>query len=268
MDLLSIVNSLWRHKIIAIPIIVFTALAAFYTVKIKAPVYQASASVLLANPQGSPTPAQIAQNPKLKNINPYNTFVGYGNLQVVGDILIEVVTGPAAQPALTQAGVDPRYKVVLNTDYGNPPIIDITGVGTSPQKAILSANVIAATLKADLVSIQKSQGIYSLYSITAINLVTPTQAQPSSSGKLRSLIAVLALGAILLFVAVSVTDAIDRRKRDSSGSNGAAANGARARAVVGDATRPDLRSIGARSRQLRLSTPAASRDRGERPGFK
>jgi capsular polysaccharide biosynthesis protein len=265
MDLLSIVNSLWRHKIIAIPVIIFTAMAAFYIVKLKPPVYQVSASVLLANPPGPATQAQIAQNPELKNINPYNAFAGYGNLQVVADILIEVLTSPASQSALTQAGVDPRYTVALSTDYGDPPIIDITGEGASAQKAILSANVISATIKADLVHLQLGEGIASHYNITAINLVTPTQARPSSSGKLRSLIAVLGLGLILLFVAVSVTDGIERRKRDSSAGRGAVANGAHAGAGVGSAARHDYNSgsIGARSRQLRLSTPVVSRYRGE-----
>lgn len=266
MDLLSIVHSLWRHKLITIPVIVFTAMAALYIVKIKPPVYQASGSVLLANPQGPATPAQIAADPKLKNVNPYNAFAGYGNLQVVADILIEVVTDPADQPALTQSGVDPRYKVELNTDYGNPPIIDITGVGATRQEAIRSANVIAATIKADLTRLQRSQGIGSLYSITAIDLVKPTQAQASSSGKLRSLIAVLALGVILLFVAVSVTEAIDRRKRDPSDSDGAVANDGRPGAIIGDAARLRYEpgSIGARSRQLRITTPLPSRDRAER----
>ncbi len=218
MDLLSIIQSLWRHKLVTIPVVVFTALAALYVVKIKPPVYQASASILLANPQGAATQSQIAADPRLKTINPYNTFASYGDLTVVADTVIQVVTAPSAQPALLQSGVDPRYQIVVSTAWGNPPIINITGIGTSGQAAIRSASVLVTATEADLYAMQKKQGIDNFYMITPVEIVKPAQAQRSSSGKLRSLIAVLGLGMILLFVVVSVTEGVDKRRKDSSDS--------------------------------------------------
>jgi capsular polysaccharide biosynthesis protein len=218
MDLLSVIQSLWRHKFVTIPIVVFTALAALYVVKIKPPVYQASAGILLANPQGSATPSQIAADPRLKKANPYNTFTSYGDLTIVADTVIQLVTAPTAQQALTQSGVDPRYQMVLSTAVGNPPIINITGVGSNPQEAIRSANLLVDATKTDLYNLQIQQGIDNFYTITAVEIEKPTQAQRSSSGKLRSLIAVLGIGLILLFIAVSVTDAVDKRKKASSSS--------------------------------------------------
>ena len=216
MDLLSVIQSLWRHKLVSIPVVVFTAMAALYVVKIKPPVYESSASILLANPQGQATQSQIAADPRLKKANPYNTFVTYGDLTIVADTVIQLVTAPSAQQALTQSGVDPRYQIAVSTAYGNPPILSISGVGSTPQGAIRSANLLVAAVKADLYQLQKKQGIDKFYMITPVEIVAPNQAQRSSSGKLRSLIAVLGLGAILLFVAVSVTDALEKRRKGSS----------------------------------------------------
>jgi len=216
MDLLSVAQSLWRHKLVTIPVIVLTGLLAFYVVKIKPPVYQATASMLLTNPQNGATASQIAADPRLKTANPYNTFVSYGSLGVVADTVIELVTAPTAQQALTQSGVDPRYQMALSSAFGNPPIINITGVGSSGQEAIRSATLLVEAAQADLHNVQVQLGIDSFYMITAVEIVKPTQAQRSSSGKSRSLVAVLGVGLILLFVAVSVSDAVDKRRKNSS----------------------------------------------------
>lgn len=218
MDLLSIIQSIWRHKFVSIPVVVLTAVLALYVVKIKPPTYQSSASILLANPQGPATESQIAADPRLKKVNPYNTFTSYGELTVVADTVIQVITGPTSQRALTQAGVDPRYQITVSTAWGNPPIINITGIGSTPQSAVQSANALVDATKTDLYNLQKSQGIDKFYMITAVEIVPPNLGQRSSSGKLRSLIAVLGLGIIMLFVAVSVTEAIAKRRKDSSGN--------------------------------------------------
>jgi capsular polysaccharide biosynthesis protein len=216
MDLLSVAQSLWRHKLVTIPVIVLTALMGLYIVKVKPPVYEATASLLLTNPQSGATASQIAADPRLKTANPYNTFVSYGSLAIIGDTMIELVTAPTAQQALTKSGVDSRYQMELSNAFGNPPIINITGVGSSGQEAIRSATLLVDAAKADLHNVQVQLSIDSFYMITAVEIVKPTQAQRSSSGKPRSLIAVLAIGLILLFVAVSVTDAVDKRRKASS----------------------------------------------------
>ena len=76
MDLISIFRAVWRHKLVTIPVILLTCLAAFYVIAIKAPIYQASASFALVYPPGPPTAAQIVANPKLAKINPANPLAG------------------------------------------------------------------------------------------------------------------------------------------------------------------------------------------------
>ncbi len=213
MDLLSILGALWRHKFAALPVMLLTVLGAYYVVVVKAPVYSSSASVLLVSPPVAPTPAQIAANPKLKRLSSNNPYINLGGLPVVADAVISVVTAPTSQQHLLQAGADPRYQITLSTAFGTPPIIQISGVGSSSQAAILSAKLVTRATMNDLYQMQKAQGVNPFYMIRSVELVRPSAATSSVSSKLRTLIALLALGAILLFLVVSVMDVIDRRRK-------------------------------------------------------
>jgi len=214
MDLLSIIRAVWRCKVVTIPVILLTLLGAFYVVKIKPPVYDAQSSLLMLAPPGPPTASQIAADPKLKKQNSNNPYNAYGSLSVIADSVIERVTSAAAQPALLRQGANPQYQLALSTDPSFPPIIVITGVGNTPQEAILTANVVTRAAASDVYKLQQANGTGSQYMIKPVQLVKPTTATRSSSSKLRALIAVLGLGAVLLFIAVSVTDALSKRRKD------------------------------------------------------
>jgi hypothetical protein len=213
MDLLSIMQAIWRHRLAALPVILLTGLGVFYVIAVKPPVYQASANLLLLTPPTAPSPQQIAADPKLAKVDANNPYVGLG-LPVAADAVLNVITDNATALALDNEGVSPNYKAVLSTDFGDPPIIEITGVGPSAEAAIRSANLVTLAARASLFQLQKKQGVTNQYLITSTELVRPQQATLSVSGKLRSLIAVLALGAIMLFVVVSVIDVLQKRRKD------------------------------------------------------
>lgn len=216
MDLFSIIRVIWRHKFVATPIVLLTVIGMYYVFAIKPPVYEATSSLLLLNPPAGPTPAQIAAHPKLAKINSNNPYVDLGNLAAVADAVIEVVTSNSGAQALVQAGADPQYEVALSTDYGAPPIIEITGIAPTAQEAIRTANLVAQATTVELRQMQADQGVNNFYMITTSNLVSPHQAQLSVSGKLRTLIAVLGIGAILLFVVISMAEAVAKRRADGS----------------------------------------------------
>jgi capsular polysaccharide biosynthesis protein len=216
MDLISIFQALWRRRFFAIPVLVLTAILAIYTVKIKPPTYAANASMLLTNPPGQPTQSQIASDPSLKVVSPYNTFVSYGDLRVVANTVMDLINAPSSQAELAQVGVSPNYTLALSTDYGNPPIITITGVGKSPQAAIASASGLALMVKKDLNQVQTGEGVNPFYAIGTLEVVKPTVAVNSSAGKLRSLISVFGVGIVLLFLVVSVADVLDKRRKSGT----------------------------------------------------
>lgn len=213
MDFISIASVLWKQKWLAFPIVLLTALAAVYVVKVKPPVYDATSTVLLTNPLKQATQSQIAAHPSLKKANSDNIFEDYGDLDIVASAVVDDATSPASATALAKAGAGTSYQVELSTDSDNPPIIDITGVGSTPRAAIQSAQVVTTAVQQDLATIQVDQGVDPFFLIGGDNIVKPTQAQRSSSAKLRSLVAVLGAGIVLLFIVVSSADAAARRRR-------------------------------------------------------
>jgi capsular polysaccharide biosynthesis protein len=212
MDLLAIAGTLWRHKLVTIPVILLTLIGAFYVIEIKPPAYAAKASILLTNPPAPPTAAQIAAHPSLGHVNSNNPYASLGNLVLVADVVIEVVTSPTAKQALVQAGANPQYQVALDLSFDSPPAIDITGVATTPGAATQSAQLVANAVSGDLYQLQVSQHTSPGYMIGSIEYVKPTSATASSSSKLRTLIIVVVLGFIVLLVAVSTAQVLEQRR--------------------------------------------------------
>lgn len=212
MDLFGLTGTMWQHKRATIPVILLTLLGAFYVVAVKAPTYQAKASILLSNPPAPPTAAQIAANPGLGRVNTNNPFTSLGSLDFVADVVIEVVTADAAKQALVQEGANPNYQVIIDPSLGSPPAINVTGVGSTAQIAIRSAQLVAMAISKDLHQLQVDQNVDSKYMVSSIEYIKPTSASSSKSSKLRTMIEVVAAGFILLLVAVSVSQGLAERK--------------------------------------------------------
>jgi hypothetical protein len=218
MDLISIVRAMWRHKLATIPVILLTCLGAFYVVAVKAPVYQASASFALVYPPAAPTQAQIAEDPALAKVNTSNPLLGYSDPSAVTQIVIGIVGTSSSQQALLKAGAGTQYQIAPSV--ASSEIISITGVGTTAPSAILSANLVTQAAKNALYQVQANQGVTPKYMIKTYQLATANQAAQKLSGKLRSLVAVLGLGVLLLFIVISVAEAIGKRSTGPTDSNG------------------------------------------------
>ena len=186
-----------------------------YVLVVKAPVYKAQTSyILLPAPTAPPTPDQLAHDPAFKGVKANNPFMSYGNLSTVVDLLTEVMTSPAERQVLAKQGVTGAYTVApLTTDYGNQPIVQITAPGPSPAAATRSAALVGKAFNSRLANMQASQGTSKRYWIGSLVLSRPDRAEQQSSSKLRDLIAVIAVGVILLFVIVSTMNAREERKR-------------------------------------------------------
>lgn len=214
MDLLALSRTIWRHKIAVIPVIVLVVLGLYYVLKVKPPTYEADAELALVNPPAAPTQGQIQADPKLAKINTNNPYLAYGDLTLVGDAVVDLVTSHAAQQALAAQGVSPKYQVSMSSDPGNPAFVDITGVGTTPAAAIQSAQKVMAAASSDLQQMQVHVGVVPEYMITADPLLSATSAQDQISSKLRTLIEVLGAGVILMFVIISIAEAIARKREE------------------------------------------------------
>jgi hypothetical protein len=216
MDLLLIVNRIWRHKFVTVPLILLTVVGAAYVVAVKQPVYQVSASYLLVNPPGPPTADQIAANPSLRRVRADNPYTRFGNQPVMTDVLSRTMSSDSARNALMQAGADPRYLVESALAFGDSvPIMQITAHGSTPESATRTADLVSHAMVRELDRLQSSD-VDPQYRITAQQLQSPGAPQPQAAGKVRVLVGTLGAGAILLFGVISVADALESIRRTRS----------------------------------------------------
>jgi hypothetical protein len=220
MDVVSIFRAIWRHKFATIPVILFTCLGAFYVVAIKTPVYQASASFALVYPPAPPTQEQIAADPALAKIPTANPLLGYSDPSAVTQIVISLVGTSSSQQALLKAGAGTQYQI--GPSAGSSEIIQVTGVGPTAQAALRSAGLVTKAAENALYRVQANQGVNPRYMIKSYQLQVPGQAAQKLSSKLRTLIGVLGLGVLLLFIAISIAEAMRKKRAEPYGTNGVA----------------------------------------------
>jgi hypothetical protein len=218
MDLLSIVRKIWRYKLVTIPVVLLTLCGAIYVVAVKQPVYEASSSFVLINPPAPPTAEDIALDPSLGRIDSDNPYTRFTDQSVVVEVLASGITSPSAKRTLEKAGADPRYTVAPVSEFGySSPIIQITAQGWTPQAAIRGAKLVTAAVTRELDHMQQAEGVNPKYRIRTRQLDVPDSAELRASGQLRMLVAVLGLGAVLLFVVVSMADALTTLRMERIG---------------------------------------------------
>ena len=225
MDLLNISRKIWRHRLATLPVIALTLLGTIYIVALKAPEYKVSSSYVLINPPPPPTADEIARDPKLAQINPNNPYTRFSDQSVIVSLLSSSLSNDSAREALSKAGADPRYTVAPDVALGySSQVVQITGVGSTPEGAVQSARLVGTALTRELDRVQASQGVDPHYKIKAQQVVAPDSPKRQISSTLRPLVGVLAVGAILLLLAVSAADALEavraergRPKKDARG---------------------------------------------------
>ena len=218
MNLLLIARKIWRYRLVTLPVIGLTLIGALYVIAAKDPVYEASSSYVLINPPLPPTENEIARDPALSGVDADNPFTRFADQSVVVQVLASTLNGESARQALADAGADERYTVAPSAAFGyTSPIVQITASGDSPEAAVRTAEVVGDAVTGELDRMQQAEGVDSEYRITSQQVHAPDEAELRPAGKLRALVGVLAMGAILLFVVVSVADAVTTLRRERMG---------------------------------------------------
>jgi hypothetical protein len=208
MSLLLIAQKIWRYKFATLPVLGLMLLGAFYVIAIKQPVYQTASSYILLNPPAAPTPDEVARDPKL-GVGTDNPYTRYSDQSIVVQVLASRLSGDDARAELAREGADPRYTVAPSSNFGfSAPIVQITAVGVTPAAAVKTADVVGLAMTRELDRMQQQHGTAPRYRIDAQEVAAAHDARLKASGKLRSLVAVFVLCGILLFVVVSIADAV------------------------------------------------------------
>jgi hypothetical protein len=209
MDLLILARKLWRFRRLTLPIIALTLAGAVYAVALKSPQYEATASYLLINPPPPPTADQIREHPELANVRTDNPYTRFGDQSVIVEVLSRSLGSASARDALAAKGADRHYTVESAVRWGtSTPIVQVVGTGATPAAAARSAKVVSDAVTGELNRMQAVQHVDARYRITTLQVQAPNDPQLQPTGQIRMLLAILAAGTIMLFIAVSFADAL------------------------------------------------------------
>lgn len=214
MSLLAILRTILRHKVATMPIVLLTLVGVGYVVAFTTPVYEAKASYAFINPPGPPSPAEVARDPNLANIQADNPYTRFADQSVVVDILVRKVVSGQVRRELLKEGADPRYDVIPSRQFGSSPIAEVTGVGATAAIAETTARTVSEALRYQLKALQAAEGVAPRYMIRALEVEGPEGARLRVASRVRSLVAVLGLGTVVLFVMVSITEAFDIKRAE------------------------------------------------------
>jgi hypothetical protein len=217
-DLLMIARKIWRYRLVTLPVLVLTLCGAGYAVAVKEPVYETSSSYILINPPAPPTAEEIARDPTLGRVNADNPYTRFPDQSIIVSVLASTMGSEATRRALMEEGADPRYAVARSAEFGySSPIVEISAAGSSPRAAIRSAELVSQAVSRELNRMQQAEGVDRPYRITTQQVDAPDSAVLRASGQLRTLVGVLALGAALLFVAISAADGLTTLRMERRG---------------------------------------------------
>ena len=209
MSLLLILRKIWKYKLVTIPICLLVGVGAFYVVAVTAPTYEASATYILVSPPAPPTETDIARDPALGKVHSDNPYVRFSDQSVLVQVLASRLNSDENRASLIKQGADPNYLAQPSAQFGfSAPILQITGMGPTATLAIRSTDLVGEDLLTELDKMQAIRGVDKPYRITAEAVVPARDAKLKPSGKMSALVAVMVLGLIMLFMAVSVLDAI------------------------------------------------------------
>ena len=192
MDVLSLLRLLARHWRVTAPAALLTLVGLVGVVKVSAPTYNATGSILLLNPRDAPDledPAAQAA-PEVGQ----NAFTRYGDIAIVTDILTRKMSSDSTREELAKHGVG-GYSIVTSA-FQRDPVFEVTGEGPDAASAMRSTDIVLEEASRELADLQVQQGADPAYLISSTPLEAPSTATAMYGSTMRAAIAVVGVGAL------------------------------------------------------------------------
>lgn len=203
MDPIAVFRTIWQHRIVAVPIVVLTALAAIYVYQFAPRSYESSATYAMINPD-IPTEVDVVKNPQLGNLNPKNPYLRSSDPSLIVQVMLTKMNDNSTAELLASQGLGDEYSVSRGVGGINGFLVDITGEGETPEMSIATTQALGKLLQQYLYDAQKVNGADDAYLFSSIVVATPDKATEQFSSRLRALIVVFLGGVVTMFGAVSV----------------------------------------------------------------
>ncbi|MGO4230585.1 Wzz/FepE/Etk N-terminal domain-containing protein [Arthrobacter sp. YAF34] len=218
MDPISVLKSLWRHKWVALPMVLLTCAACAYVMFFAQRTYQATMTYALLTPK-TPTTEELQANPKLAALNSDNPYLRSADNTLLAQVIITKLGSQDVGEQLKKQGLGVEYSVGQSSSSSSGMMLQLSASGTSPTQAVDTALALGKRLTTTLHDVQTINGADNLYLFSALPVDGPGQAKEMFSSRLRTLIIVAVGGALLVFGSVSVARSLElgreRRRAES-----------------------------------------------------
>lgn len=218
MDPISVLRTLWQHRLIAVSVLLLTAFAGAYVFFFSARSFESTAMYALVNPQ-VPTAIQLERDPALEQLNSDNPYLRSSDSSLAAQVLVSKLSSDDTADALKARDLSTEFEVSRAEWSGQGLVITITSDAETPAISIATTQALAEMLVTELHDMQTINGADERYLYTALEVQAADRAKELISNRLRALIIVGVGGFVLLFAAVSVARAVDSareaRRRDA-----------------------------------------------------
>jgi LPS O-antigen subunit length determinant protein (WzzB/FepE family) len=138
MDPISVIKTLWRHKWVAMPVVVLTIAACVYVMFIGQRTYQATMTYALITPK-VPTALEMQEDPKLAKINGDNPYLRSPDSTLLSQVLITKLGAQETLKTLKDQGLGTEYTISQASTFGSGMLLVLSASGTSPEQAVDTA---------------------------------------------------------------------------------------------------------------------------------
>jgi capsular polysaccharide biosynthesis protein len=212
MDLMAIFTIVRRHLWIVVVALVLTLGGIAGVIFGLSPQYESTAQYVLINPPAGPSDAEVQRDPALGRLNADNPYLRLPSPSVVVDVLAQRVSSDTVRQELVNKGADPSYQISGTNAVGSGMVISIVGTGRSAAESHRTIDLVTVRMQSELHDMQKVNGADDRFLIQALPVSPPTDPVRKVTGTIRSAIVVLAAGMVLLFLVISVVEAVSVRR--------------------------------------------------------
>lgn len=156
-----------------------------------------------------PTEAELQARPELAALNGDNPYLRSGDRALLAQVLITKLGAQETAEQLAALGLGAEYTVAQSLSSGSGMLVEIAASGESPAQAVDTATELGKRLNSTLHDVQTINGADDSYLYSALAIDGPGQATEIFTSRLRTLIIVAVVGALLLFASVSVARSVE-----------------------------------------------------------
>src|SRR6478609_16736 len=188
MDPIQVMKTVWRHRLMALPVILLTVVAVVYVAKWGPRSYESTASYVLISPR-APSAAEVLKDPSLGNVGADNPYLRTtSDPALAAQVVISTMNSERTARALADQGIPPEYSALPGSGSGGSSIITFTATAGTAEQSLQAMEFLGTQLVDILKDVQTANGADERYLISAIEVDASENAVEKVSSRLRTVV--------------------------------------------------------------------------------